>query len=49
MYDVFNAVTNIASNSNLVEDDPGLAYRLMRVGGRLSSHSDICNECHRVL
>jgi len=49
MYDVYNAITDIASNSELASNDSDLAYRLMSTGGRLSSHTEVCRECHRVI
>ncbi len=48
LYDLYNAVTDIASNTEEILEDPRLTRRLMRIGGRIASHPEICGECFRV-
>jgi len=48
LYDLFNAVTYVASNTEEILDDPRLTRRLMKIGGRMSSHPEVCGECFRV-
>jgi len=56
LYDVLNAVTWVASNHPDVvgdggenEADPTLARKLMRIGGQVASHPEVCTNCHRVI
>ena len=48
LYDLLNTVTYVASNNEEILDDPRLVRRLMRIGGRMSAHPEICGECYRV-
>lgn len=47
MYDVYNAITWVATHTPEIQDDPGLQYRLMTSAGNAASHSDLCGTCHR--
>lgn len=49
LYDLYNTVTYVASNTEEILDDPRLTRRLMRIGGRMASHPEICGECYRVM
>lgn len=48
MYDLYNTLTWVGSNSTGAFEDPDLAYRLMQIGGRLAAHPERCGECHRL-
>ena len=49
LYDLYNIITDIASNSIECQENPALSARLMRIGGRVSSHPSLCNTCYRVM
>lgn len=47
LYDLYNVITDVASNSELAMENPAMAMRLMRIGGRIAAHPEICGQCHR--
>lgn len=49
LYDIYNAITDIASNHPDVTSDSEMSRRLMRVGGQVAAHPSVCEACHRVL
>ena len=49
LYDLYNAITYIASNEEEVIDNPALVARLMRIGGSLASHPEFCDSCYRMI
>jgi hypothetical protein len=49
LYDLYNIITNVASHSPASINDPDLAARMMRIGGQIASHPEICDACHRVI
>jgi hypothetical protein len=48
-YDIYNMITDIASNSPIATSDANLSYRMMRVGGKLAESTSFCGGCHRIL
>jgi len=49
LYDLYSIVTDVASNSEDVLENPVLSHRLMQVGGSMSAHPQFCEMCHRAL
>jgi len=49
LFDLYNAVTYIASNSDTFSDDPKMVDHLMKIGGRIACHPEICFSCFRVM
>ena len=45
LYDLFNVITDMASNSAEALQDPMLSSRLMAAASRMSIHQDICKQC----
>jgi len=48
MYDLYNTITWMGSNSEASALDAAIANRLMQIGGRIARHPEVCGECHRV-
>lgn len=49
LQDLYNIITDLASNDPDVLADPAMSTRLMRVGGHIAANPEYCGECHRVL
>lgn len=49
LYDLYNLITQVGSNDVDVLAQPQMARRLMRAGGRMAQHHELCNQCHRVM
>jgi hypothetical protein len=49
LYDVFNAVTRVATHSELMDDRPLLSHRMMTAAGQITEHPIVCEACHRVM
>ena len=45
LYDLYNVVTDMASNSTSALQDAEASARLMRSAGRMAVHLDICDNC----
>ena len=48
IFDVANAITQVASNDPDILGDARGLLRMMGIGGRLARHGDVCSECHRI-
>jgi hypothetical protein len=49
MGDLYDIITDIASNDPDVLIDPTISRRMMRIGGRMAANPAICGGCHRIL
>jgi hypothetical protein len=49
LQDLYNIITDLASNDEAVLADASMSSRLMRVGGHIAANPEYCGECHRVL
>lgn len=49
LFDLYNIITWMGSNDEAVLADSTVSNRLMRIGGRIAAHPDMCPHCHRVM
>ena len=49
LYDVYNAITKVASHSEIIADKPSSIRQTMLVAGQVVEHSEVCPTCYSVL